>query len=106
MAEFVMRKIDGKMKMFKKIVKKHEDKEEEKKGEVDESPKEEKAEEKEHEEHPEFSKKIPAKIAHDHLKKGKGGGCGTMAGKGGGLRHGKKAKKLSFMANTAKKWHA
>ena len=111
MSELVMRKIDGKNKLFKKTVKKCEDKEE--KGEKHDGPKEEKAEEKEHKEHPEFSKKDTDKIAHDHMKMGKGGGegCGdgknmtyNKIGKGGGVRHGKKAKKLSFFGNSAKKW--
>jgi hypothetical protein len=107
----VMRKIDGKMRLFKKTVKKVEEKDEKKdekvenkeekgekhekeeKGEVHHGAKEEKAEEKEHKEHPEFSKKTTDQIAHDHIKKGKGGGdgdnmtykkIGKGCGKGGG----------------------
>ena len=69
MSELVMRKIDGKNKLFKKTVKKCDDKEE--KGEKHDSAKEEKAEKKEHKEHPEFSKKTTDQIAHDHIREGK-----------------------------------
>jgi NACalpha-BTF3-like transcription factor len=80
MSELVMRKIDGKNKLFKKTVKKCDDKEE--KGEKHDGPKEEKAEQKEHKEHPEFSKKDTDKIAHDHVKMGKGGGGMDRAHRG------------------------
>jgi hypothetical protein len=159
MSELVMRKMDGKNKLFKKTVKKCDDKEE--KGEKHDSAKEEKAEDKEHKEHSEFPKKVTDQIAHDHMKMGKGGGgkgggnpfhiskeedekskkdfkelhtihhghvvakshlgnadedeaggrghyrgdkIDMGKGGGGGVRHGKKAKKMSFFANSAKKW--
>jgi hypothetical protein len=98
MSELVMRKMDGKNKLFKKTVKKCDDKEE--KGEKHDSAKEEKAEDKEHKEHSEFPKKVTDQIAHDHIKEGKEEGKKES----GGVRHGKKAKKMSFAAHSAKKW--
>jgi len=83
MSHLVLRKVDGKWKMFNKITKRTEGAGSEDKKELEskmekrdekEDKQIEKDTPKEHKEHPEFSKKVAKKIAADHASEGKGGG--------------------------------